>query len=121
MAISTDTAASIHGLSTRVVREKLKKYKPETFHMPFHFKLLGRDRYAMFSFMQSMNTTSGISIWEQVAVILARGAGNHAESQFVLRGEIDPATEEAIRNAHYRLQKTEVVASKHARWSRLGA
>jgi len=62
MAISESTAASIHDLLTRVVREKLKEYKPETRHMPFHFRLLGRDRYAMFSFMQSMNTTFGISV-----------------------------------------------------------
>ena len=113
MAISKATAASIHDLLIEVVREKLKNYKLETKHMPFHFRLLGRDRYAMFSFMQSMNTTFGISVWEQMAVILARGAGSRAESQYVLRGEIDPTTEQAIRNIHYRLRKTEIAPSKH--------
>jgi hypothetical protein len=51
----------------------------ETMHMPFHYRLFGKDKYAMFSFIQSMNTTFGMSIWEQVAVILAKGIGNHAE------------------------------------------
>ncbi len=35
MSISQDTAAIIHELLMRVVREKLKKYRPETKHMPF--------------------------------------------------------------------------------------
>ena len=112
MTISEGTAASIHNLLTRVVRGKLKKYNPETKHMPFHFRLLGRDRYAMFSFMQSMNTTFGISVWEQVAVLLAQGAGNHAESQFTLMGEVDSATEEMIQDMYYGLRKAEIAPSK---------
>ncbi|MDR0411845.1 MAG: TdeIII family type II restriction endonuclease, partial [Treponema sp.] len=27
--------------------------------MPFHYRLLGRDRMALFSFIQSLNTTFG--------------------------------------------------------------
>jgi len=39
--------------------------------MLFHFRLLGRDRMALFSFIHSLNTTSGISIFEPVAETLA--------------------------------------------------
>jgi len=112
MAISESTAASIHELLVTTVRTKLKDYKPETNHMPFHFRLLGKDRYAMFSFVHSMNTTFGVSVWEQVAVLLARGAGNHAERQVVLRGQIDAATEELIRKTHYDLRKAKTIVSK---------
>jgi len=73
-------------------------------HMPFHFRLLGRDRYAMFSFIQSMNTTFGISIWEQVAEILAKDAGFLAMRQYELLGEIDSETENLIRKIHYDLR-----------------
>ena len=68
MGLSSKTANEISDLLITTVREKLRRYKPETNHMPFHHRLLGKDRYAMFSFIQPMNTTFGISIWEQVAV-----------------------------------------------------
>ena len=58
----------------------------------------------MFSFIQSMNTTFGISIWEQVAVILAKSAGFHAERQYDLLGSIDPETEKLIQKIHYELR-----------------
>ena len=112
MTLSTKTANAISNLLIRIVRTKLIEYKPETTYMPFHHRLLGKDRYAMFSFIQSMNTTFGISIWEQVAVLLAKGAGHHAVRQFKLLGEIDPNTEELIREIHYQLRKGEVQANK---------
>jgi len=58
----------------------------------------------MFSFIQSMNTTFGISIWEQVAVILAKSAGFQAERQYDLLGSIDSETEKLIQNIHYDLR-----------------
>ncbi len=112
MALSSKTAKEIAELLTTTVREKLRTYQPETVHMPFHHRLLGRDRYAMFSFIQSMNTTFGMSIWEQVAVILAKGAGNLAERQYKLLGEIDADTERLIREIHYNLRKGEIVTNK---------
>ncbi|HDY68884.1 MAG TPA: TdeIII family type II restriction endonuclease [Candidatus Scalindua sp.] len=70
MSLSSKTAGKIAELLVMTIREKLRKYKPETLYMLFCCKLLGKDRYAMFSFVQSMNTTFGVSIWEQIAVIL---------------------------------------------------
>ena len=104
MSLNRKTREEIRKLLIDIVRTKLREYKPETNHMPFHFRLLGRDRYAMFSFIQSMNTTFGISIWEQVAVILAKSAGFQAERQYDLIGNIDPETEKLIQNIHYNLR-----------------
>jgi len=112
MSLPSKTANGIAKVLTTTVREKLRKYKPETNYMPFHHRLLGKDRYAMFSFVQSMNTTFGISIWEQVAVILSKGAGNYAERQYRLLGEIDDETEEVIQEIHYKLRKGEITANK---------
>ncbi|MEW6408547.1 MAG: TdeIII family type II restriction endonuclease [Nitrospirota bacterium] len=75
MVLSLKIRNEIIELLKITVREKLKDYRPETVYMPFHHRLLGKDRYAMFSFIHSINTTFGMSIWEQVAVILAKGAG----------------------------------------------
>lgn len=53
------------------IRQKLFDYSPESTHMPFHTRLLGQDRMALFSFIQSINTTLGTSVFEQVAAIVA--------------------------------------------------
>lgn len=45
------------------IKNKLKTYKPESFSMPFHYRLLGKDRMALFSFIHSLNTTFGTSIF----------------------------------------------------------
>lgn len=112
MNLSLSIKNEITQLLIKIVRDKLKAYKPETMHMPFHHRLLGKDRYAMFSFIQSMNTTFGMSIWEQVAIILAKGAGYYAERQYKLLGEIDKDTESLIREIHYKLRKGEINANK---------
>ncbi|HDN58339.1 TdeIII family type II restriction endonuclease [Archaeoglobus sp.] len=104
MGLKRRTREEIRNLLTNIVRSKLREYKPETNYMPFHYRLLGRDRYAMFSFIQSMNTTFGISIWEQVAVILAKSAGFKAERQYDLLGSIDSETEKLIQTIHYELR-----------------
>ncbi len=112
MALSSETSKKIEDLLVTTVREKLRTYQPETEHMPFHYRLLGKDKYAIFSFIQSMNTTFGMSIWEQVAVILANGGGNQGERQYMLLGEIDEETEKVINDIHYKLRKGEVPANK---------
>lgn len=112
MSLSTKTKEAIISLLKDIIRNKLENYHPETNYMPFHHRLLGKDRYAMFSFIQSLNTTFGISIWEQIAVILAKGAGNYAERQYKLLGEINDETEELIREIHYNLRKGEIAAIK---------
>lgn len=112
MSLSSGTKNDIFNLLTNTVREKLINYKPETVYMPFHHRLLGKDRYEMFSFIQSMNTTFGISLWEQIAVILAKSAGNYAKRQYILLGEIDDGTEELIRGIQYQLRKGEIKSNK---------
>ena len=112
MSLSVETKDKIAELLKKTVRSKLSAYQPETVHMPFHHRLLGKDRYAMFSFIQSMNTTFGMSIWEQIAVVLAKGANNYAERQYKLLGEIDEETERLINEIHYKLRKGEIASNK---------
>ncbi len=63
------------------IRAKFQSYKPETSNMPFHHRLLGKDRMALYSFMHSLNTTFGISIYEPVAIALASEKFRVAKSQ----------------------------------------
>lgn len=112
MPIKNQQKREISKLLITTVQEKLETYQPETVHMPFHHRLLGKDRYAIFSFIQSMNNTFGISIWEQIAVILAKGAGSYAEKQYKLLGDINDETEKLISEIHYKLRKGEIAACK---------
>lgn len=110
--LATEIKLEISTLLKRIIRKKLDAYSPETVSMPFHYRLLGKDRYAMFSFLQSMNTTFGMSIWEQVAEILAKGANLEVERQYHLTGEIDQDTEALIRDIHFKLRKGEMIPDK---------
>ena len=80
------------------LRKKLAGYKPESNHMPFHHRLLGKDRMALYSFIHSLNTAFGISIFEPVAVALARGKFKYTESQHVVGNEIYSDCQSEIQN-----------------------
>lgn len=71
MRISKEKHEVIKNVLRESLRNKFQNYKPETKHMPFHTRLLGKDRMALFSFIQSLNTTFGTSIYEPVAISLA--------------------------------------------------
>lgn len=72
MGLSQDQTEQIKELLSNKIREKLSSYSPETQHMPFHVRLLGKDKMMLFSFIQSINTTLGTSIFEQIAEKVAQ-------------------------------------------------
>jgi type II restriction enzyme len=45
----------IKDILKQTLQNKFLNYKPETSYMPFHTRLLGKDRMALFSFIQSLN------------------------------------------------------------------
>lgn len=78
----------IENIIKESLRKKFRNYKPETHNMPFHYRLLGRDRMALFSFIHSLNTTFGTSIFEPVAEILAGFNFKFAQKQYVVGNKI---------------------------------
>lgn len=80
------------------LRNKFQNYRPESNNMPFHHRLLGRDRMALFSFIHSLNTTFGTSIFEPVAETLASLNFKFAKKQYVVGDKIsEPAQSEIQR------------------------
>lgn len=57
----------IKHLLKSVLRNKFKSHNPETFNMPFHTRLLGKDKMALYNFIHSLNTNFGMTIFEPVA------------------------------------------------------
>lgn len=81
----------------KCMREKFQNYKPETDKMPFHYRLLGKDRMALYSFIQSLNTTFGVSIYEPVAIALAQDKFKLAENQVTPYNQISSAAHQKIQ------------------------
>jgi len=79
------------------LRNKFQNYKPESSNMPFHYRLLGRDRMALYSFMQSLITTFGASIFEPAAVALAKDRFIKANAQYKLGNKISENCQQAIQ------------------------
>lgn len=79
------------------LRKKFQTYKPETSHMPFHYRLLGRDRMALYSFIHSLNTTFGTSIFEPVAETLASLNFQFAQKRYVVGDTISERAQSEIQ------------------------
>jgi type II restriction enzyme len=92
MALTKEQIKKVENTIRESLRNKFLTYNPETNNMPFHYRLLGRDRMALFSFIHSLNTTFGTSIFEPVAETLASLKFALAQKQFVVG---DTITEQA--------------------------
>lgn len=79
MALARTQIIDIENVLRTALRNKFLKYKPEPAAMPFHTRLLGTDRLALYSFIHSLNTNFGTSVFEPVAVALA--ASNFADAK----------------------------------------
>ena len=97
MEWTTDKAEKIKQVLKASLRNKFQNYSPETKHMPFHFRLLGKDRMALFSFIQSLNTTFGTSIYEPVAIALAEEKFKIAKSQIKPHDKISEGAHKQIQ------------------------
>lgn len=82
MTLSNDQRDQIANLLKEQIKRKLSDYSPESNNMPFHVRLLGQDRMALFSFIQSINTTLGTSVFEQVAAMIAMPRFKRAVNQY---------------------------------------
>lgn len=97
MALSAIQKLQIQEVIKTCLRSKFKNYKPESNYMPFHHALLGKDRMALFSFIQSLNTTFGSSIFEPVAIALSATHFKTAKAQFVVGSEISEFAQREIQ------------------------
>lgn len=78
------------------LRNKFKKYKPEPNAMPFHVRLLGQDRLALYQFIHSLNTAFGSSVFEPVAVAIAESRFQNASRQYKVGQTIKASAEQEI-------------------------
>lgn len=88
MALSNQQISDVENVLKSSLRNKFLNYKPEPASMPFHTRLLGKDRIALFSFIHSLNTNFGTSIFEPVAKAIAVNNFETALSQQIAGNQI---------------------------------
>lgn len=97
MALSPEQKKHIQNVIKKCLRSKFDRYKPESNNMPFHYRLLGKDRMALYSFIHSLNTSFGTSIFEPVAVELAKIRFKKVVAQYRLKTNISEQAQSAIQ------------------------
>jgi hypothetical protein len=81
MGLSEKQRNRVEQVLKESLRRKFQNYNPEPASMPFHTRLLGKDRLALYSFIHSLSTNFGTTIFEPVAIEIAKSRFQKAESQ----------------------------------------
>ncbi|MDR1876472.1 MAG: TdeIII family type II restriction endonuclease [Flavobacteriaceae bacterium] len=98
MPLTSQQKTHIQQVITTSLRNKFQNYNPEPASMPFHYRLLGKDRIALYSFIHSLSTNFGTSIFEPVAKSLALLRHADAASQQVAGVQISSEAHLVIQN-----------------------
>jgi hypothetical protein len=112
MSLNKTQIGQVKTVLRNSLRNKFQNYKPEPSSMPFHTRLLGKDRMALFSFIHSLNTNFGTSIFEPVALALASAKFKSATSQAVAGTSISEDAQRIIQNIMDELTSAESKPNK---------
>lgn len=112
MALSSEQIQNVENVLKNSLRHKFQNYNPEPASMPFHTRLLGKDRIALFSFIHSLNTNFGTSIFEPVALALASSKFVSAVSQQPAGNQISSEAHRVIQNIMDELTTVTIIPNK---------
>ncbi|MBQ5479343.1 MAG: TdeIII family type II restriction endonuclease [Acetobacter sp.] len=88
----------VKDLLKNALRTKFANHNPEPCSMPFHTRLLGKDRLALYSFIHSLNTNFGTTIFEPIALKLGEERFIKKEKQFTPYKQISEQAQRVIQN-----------------------
>lgn len=98
MSLSEEQINSIKNVLKNSLKNKFANHNPEPASMPFHTRLLGKDRLALYQFIHSLNTNFGTTIFEPVAKALAAENFQTAQSQQIAGLQISSEAHNVIQN-----------------------
>jgi len=108
MALSNNQKQKIKELLSNKIENKLKLYGRETTSMPFLARLIqDNEKIAAYSFILSMATTLGMSIYEDVSVILASETAEECFRKYGVGGAISKNQKSVIANIIAKLRNGE--------------
>lgn len=89
MALTKKQVEEIKELLRTKLNDKLSKYTRETTSMPFLAKLMqDSEKVAAYSFIHSLATTLGMSIYEQISKIIAEASYDIVETGYDVKGSM---------------------------------
>ena len=108
MSISKDKKEKIEHLLITTIKNKLKRYTRETLTMPFLVRLIQDSRkVAAYSFIHSIATSLGMSIYEKVSMILVEDNCEECFRKYDLGGVISKEQKSVIDNIILELRNKE--------------
>ena len=108
MALSKKQKEKITELLSNKLEAKLQSYGRETTSMPFLARLIqDNEKIAAYSFIHSMATTLGMSIYEEVSVILASETAEECFRNYGVGGVISKNQKSVIGNIIAKLRNDE--------------
>lgn len=108
MPISDYQKESIKNLLSSKIEKKLKSYGRETTSMPFLARLIqDNEKIAAYSFIHSMATTLGMSIYEDVSVILASENSEESFRNYGVGGALSKSQKTVISDIVAKLRNKE--------------
>ncbi len=108
MGISISKREKIKNLLAKTIENKLKRYARETSSMPFLVRLIQDSRkVASYSFIHSIATSLGMSIYEEVSQILVENNCEECFRKYDLGGVLSKEQKSAIDNIILELRNKE--------------
>ncbi|MCS6994057.1 MAG: TdeIII family type II restriction endonuclease [Anaerolineales bacterium] len=112
MALSENQQKAITELLEKTIRSKLKRYDRETTSMPFLARLIqDSEKISAYSFIHSISTSLGMSIYEQASVIIASERGFECARNYGVGGAISREQRETIQRIVNQLRNKQRVAN----------
>ena len=88
--------------------EKIKKYSAETEYNPFIRAIAGEKRQLESSFVHSLYTTLGMSVWEQFTKSIGDSIGLKVTKQYQIPYSISLDTDTKINQLHQKLERKKI-------------
>jgi hypothetical protein len=112
MSLSDTQRAKIKKLLTDKIEKKLKRYDRETASMPFLARIIqDNEKVAAYSFMHSITTMLGMSIYENVSVIIASEHCEECYRKYGVGGVISKDQKSIISKIVRELRNKERIAN----------
>ena len=97
MSLNTNQKEEIRNLLRRMITNKLQRYARETTSMPFLTKLMqDEQKVASYSFIHSIATSLGMSVYEDVSLIVAKPHSENVDKKVDMNGTISKEQKSVI-------------------------
>lgn len=98
MTITNQQKGEIKSLIKQAIIDKIKEYKLIGDIKPFHERLFSKERIRETSFFHSCSTTIGVTLFQNIAYLVAKGNKNfkQVEKQYVVEGNFSKQAQSII-------------------------